>query len=157
MLWTGHDPLCHTLLASLGPEPLDKAFDGDHLYDCSRGRAVPVKQFIMDAKVVVGVGNIYANEALFDAGIHPARRAGRVSALRYAALATSIRKVLRGAIKKGGTTLRDFVREDGQPGYFRHALKVYGRDGLPCPRCRRAIARCIIGQRSCFYCAACQK
>ena len=157
VLWTGRDPLRHALLASLGPEPLEEGFNGAYLYHKSRGRTAAVKQFIMDSKVVVGVGNIYASEALFDAGVHPARRAGQVSARRYEVLATAIRKVLQSAIKKGGTTLRDFVREDGRPGYFGQALKMYGRRGLPCPQCQRAIMRRTIGQRSSFYCAACQR
>ncbi len=157
VLWTARDPLRHALLAPLGPEPLGAALDGAYLYRKSRGRTAPVKQFIMDSKIVVGVGNIYASEALFAAGIHPARRAGRVSAARYAALTAAIRNVLESAIKKGGTTLRDFVREDGQPGYFRTSLQVYGRDGLPCPKCAGNIMCRTIGQRSSFYCAVCQK
>ncbi len=157
VLWVMRDPLRHALLASLGPEPLGDVFDGAYLYRRSRGRTVPVKSFIMDSKVVVGVGNIYANEALFVAGIHPARRAGCVSEARYDALAAAIREVLKGAIRQGGTTLRDFVREDGRPGYFRHALKVYGRGGLSCPQCAGNIVRRVIGQRSSFYCTRCQK
>ena len=157
VLWTARDPLRHALLAPLGPEPFDAGFDGAYCHRGSRGRAVAVKQFIMDPKTVAGVGNIYANEALFAAGIHPARRAGRVSRARYDTLAATIRKVLRRAIDKGGTTLRDFVREDGRPGYFRHSLKVYDRESLPCPNCAAAIVRRVVGQRSSFYCKVCQK
>lgn len=157
VLWTKHDPLRHALLASLGPEPLGKSFDGAYLYRKSRGRSAAVKQFIMDSKTVAGVGNIYANEALFSAGIHPARSAGRVAAPRYDALALAVRKVLNRAIRKGGTTLKDFVREDGRPGYFQFSLKVYGRGGLSCPRCSGKITSCTIGQRASFYCAGCQR
>ncbi len=156
VLWTVRDPLRHVLLASLGPEPLGAALDGAYLYRKSRGRTAAIKQFIMDSKIVAGIGNIYANEALFAAGIHPARGAGRVSPARCGVLAAAIRKVLHSAIKKGGTTLRDFVRADGRPGYFRSSLKVYGRAGLPCPRCAGNIVCRTIGQRSSFYCAACQ-
>ena len=157
VLWTKGSPLRHRLLAPLGVEPLSGAFDGAYLYRRSRHRTVAVKQFVMDAKVVAGVGNIYANEALFLAGIHPTRRAGRISLARYGSLAASIRRVLRQAIDQGGTTLRDFVREDGRPGYFRVSLRVYGREGLPCFRCRRKIVCRRVGQRSSFYCANCQK
>ncbi len=157
VLWTKRDPLRHALLASLGPEPLSETFDGAYLHRKSRGRVTSVKQFIMDSKTVAGVGNIYANEALFLAGIHPARRAGRVAASRYDALACAVRKVLNRAIKKGGTTLKDFVREDGRPGYFQFSLKVYGRSGLSCPRCAGRIRSRVIGQRASFYCTGCQR
>ena len=156
VLWTARDPHRHPLLVSLGPEPLGGAFDGAYLYRRSRGRKVAVKQFIMDPGTVVGVGNIYASEALFAAGIHPVRAAGRVSEPRYTRLAGAVNKVLRSAIRRGGTTLRDFIREDGSPGYFRRSLKVYGREGLACPRCGAAIVCRVIGQRSSFYCASCQ-
>src|SRR5512143_202406 len=139
VLWTREDPLEHELLRDLGPEPLGKQFDDEYLYKLSRGRTVNVKQFIMDSKVVVGVGNIYASEALFLARIHPSRKAGSLSKARCAALAGAIRDVLTAAIKQGGTTLRDFVGGDGKPGYFAQQLNVYGRTGEACPVCGSAI------------------
>lgn len=157
LLWTAADPHRHPLLASLGPEPLDDGFDGDRLHAQSRGRAVAVKNFIMNARVVVGVGNIYASEALFAAGIHPARPAGRVSRTRYRALADAVRQVLRRSLRAGGTTLRDFVREDGRPGYYTRALDVYGRAGEPCRRCGKPVRMRVIGQRSSFFCGGCQR
>ncbi|MEN8175448.1 MAG: bifunctional DNA-formamidopyrimidine glycosylase/DNA-(apurinic or apyrimidinic site) lyase [Pseudomonadota bacterium] len=147
----------HPLLAHLGPEPLGREFDGDYLYDESRGRTLAVKNFIMNSQVVVGVGNIYASESLFLAGIHPARAAGRISRARYDRLENAIRNRLVAAIEQGGTTLRDFVREDGRPGYFTQQLAVYGRDGEPCPACGRAIALRVIGQRSSYFCSRCQR
>lgn len=147
----------HPLLRGLGPEPLDPGFDGDYLFERSRGRRVPVKAFLMDQKVVVGVGNIYATEALFEAGISPLRAAGRVSRERYAALATAVRRVLRKAIRRGGTTLRDFVRPNGEPGYFEPQLTVYGHGGQPCPRCGRRLKQLAIGQRATVWCGHCQK
>lgn len=156
LLWAD-DPAKHPLLASLGPEPLDDGFDGDHLWRASRGRRIAVKPFIMDASIVVGVGNIYASEALFAAGIHPRRAAGRVSRERYARLAETIRSVLKRAIRAGGTTLRDFHGGDGAPGYFRQKLDVYGRDGQPCRVCRSDIRVIVLGQRSTFYCLNCQR
>jgi len=156
LLWSS-DPLQHDLLRSLGPEPLTGDFDGDYLRQKSRGRRVSIKQFIMTGSVVVGVGNIYASEALFLAGIHPRRRADRVSAVRLAGLADSIKSVLQSAIDAGGTTLQDFHGGDGEPGYFRQQLKVYGRDGDPCRRCKQPIAVVVLGQRSTFYCKNCQK
>jgi formamidopyrimidine-DNA glycosylase len=125
--------LQHPLLDHLGPEPLSGSFSGAYLYERSRRRRIPVKQFIMDGKVVVGVGNIYANEALFMAGIHPARAAGRVAKARYEILVGTIKQVLADAIKQGGTTLRDFVGGDGSPGYFAQQLRVYGREGRRYP------------------------
>jgi formamidopyrimidine-DNA glycosylase len=147
----------HPLLESLGPEPLWDEFDGDYLYRLSRGRRAPVKAFIMDGRVVVGVGNIYAAESLFLAGIHPGRPAGRVSRARYAALADHIKSVLTSAIKQGGTTLRDFVGSDGKPGYFAQQLYVYGRAGAPCKRCGSDLRERRIGQRASVYCIACQR
>ena len=131
-------------------------FSGDYLKRKSHGRRGAVKNFIMDGKVVVGVGNIYASEALYMSGIHPGRQAGRISAERYAALVASIRDVLERAIRQGGTTLRDFNQSDGNPGYFAQELLVYGREGLPCFQCQAPIRRKVIGQRSSFYCASCQ-
>jgi formamidopyrimidine-DNA glycosylase len=146
----------HPLLRHLGPEPLQDGFSGAYLYQKSRGRRGAVKNFIMDGKVVVGVGNIYASESLFMAGIHPVRAAGRISAVRYGALVAAIRDVLQHAIRQGGTTLRDFAGSDGKPGYFAQELLVYGRDGAPCFQCGAAIRKKVIGQRSSFYCARCQ-
>lgn len=156
-LWTVEDPYQHPLLKKLGPEPLEDAFDGDWLHERARARKVAVKSLLMDGKVVVGVGNIYASEALYLAGIHPARAAGRISRHRYANLATSVRRVLTAAIEAGGTTLRDFVASDGRPGYFSRRLRVYGRAGASCERCDGVIASRIIGQRNTYYCARCQR
>ncbi len=147
----------HPLLSNLGPEPLSDAFDGDYLYQLSRGRSVPVKSFIMDGKVVVGVGNIYANEVLFLAGIHPRRAAGRVSQARYNTLAHSIKQVLTSAIEQGGTTLRDFVGGDGKPGYFAQQLYVYGRGGDSCKHCQARLREIRLGQRSTVFCVTCQR
>ncbi len=157
MLWCENDPLTHPLLANLGPEPFEPRFDAAYLRERALGRRGAVKNFIMDAHIVVGVGNIYASESLFRAGIHPARAAGRVSAVRYAALCAHIREVLAEAITAGGTTLRDFVRNDGEPGYFRHDLRVYGRVGEPCTTCNTPVSMRVIGQRSSFFCVACQR
>lgn len=147
----------HKLTSSLGPEPLSMEFDGDYLYRVSRGRRLAVKSLLMNSRIVVGIGNIYANEALFAAGIRPDRAAGRISRDRYARLAEAVQAVLREAIDAGGTTLRDFVREDGSPGYFRQALGVYGRGGEPCPRCARPLRESRLGQRSTVWCAQCQR
>jgi len=147
----------HPLLAQLGPEPLSPAFDGAYLHRLSRGRRAPVKTFIMDSHIVVGVGNIYASEALHRAGIHPHRPAGRIALPRYERLAAAIKTVLAAAIAEGGTSLRDFVQEDGNPGYFARELKVYGRAGLPCPGCGEPVRIQRIGQRSSFYCPRCQR
>jgi formamidopyrimidine-DNA glycosylase len=156
-LWAEHPVNDHTLLASLGPEPLSDAFDGRYLHRVSRGRKLAIKNFIMDGKVVVGVGNIYASEALFMAGIHPLRAAGRISRERYDGLAAAIRDVLKRAIRQGGTTLRDFVDSDGSPGYFAQELLVYGRAGQACFQCASPIRQKVIGQRSSFYCISCQR
>ncbi|MGH8570916.1 MAG: bifunctional DNA-formamidopyrimidine glycosylase/DNA-(apurinic or apyrimidinic site) lyase, partial [Gammaproteobacteria bacterium] len=125
VLWTQEEVQKHPLLARLGPEPWDPAFSGAYLYGLARARRAAVKNFVMDARVVVGVGNIYANEALFRAGIHPNREARRVSHKRYEELVRAIRAVLEEAIQQGGTTLRDFTRSDGTPGYFAQALAIY--------------------------------
>ena len=154
--WTTGDPLGHPLLAGLGPEPLERGFDGDCLADRARGRRVSVKQFLLDQRTVVGVGNIYASEALFRAGIHPRRAAGRVSRERYRRLAGAVREVLEEAIRQGGTTLRDYVSPDGTPGYFRQELDVYERAGQPCRRCGTPIRRVAQGQRSTYFCPSCQ-
>lgn len=146
----------HPLLDHLGPEPLGNEFHGGWLFAESRRRKIVVKSFIMDAAVVVGVGNIYASEALFLAGIRPNRPAGQIGEQRYDRLAQEIRRVLSQAIKCGGTTLRDFVGSDGAPGYFAQQLEVYGREGEPCGRCEGVVRRVVIGQRSTFYCPHCQ-
>lgn len=147
----------HPLLQGLGPEPLDDAFDGDYLFERSRGRRVPVKAFLMDQAVVVGVGNIYAAESLFRAGISPLREAGRVSRERYRRLATAIKDILGHAIARGGTTLRDFISPDGAPGYFEQELSVYGRDGQACVTCGRLLRHAMIGQRASVWCGYCQR
>jgi len=157
ILWTTDSPEEHLLLSKLGPEPLDKGFNGKVLFDQSRKKTVAVKNFIMNSHVVVGVGNIYASEALFMSGIRPGKASGRVSAAAYDDLANNIKKVLRAAIKQGGTTLRDFVNSSGEPGYFQQTLNVYGREGEPCKVCMQAIKQKTIGQRSTFYCSRCQK
>ena len=147
----------HELLRSLGPEPLSDAFDGAYLYRRSRGRRGAVKNFIMDGKTVVGVGNIYASEALFMSGIHPSRPAGRISAARYEALSQAIKDVLARAIRRGGTTLRDFLDPDSSPGYFAQELLVYDREGEACFNCGEPVRRRVIGQRSSYYCPSCQR
>jgi formamidopyrimidine-DNA glycosylase len=147
----------HELLADLGPEPLSDRFDGDYLFAMSRGRSAPVKTFLMDQRVVVGVGNIYVAEALFAAGVSPLRAAGKVSRERYQRLAEEIRLVLGHAIERGGTTLRDFLAPDGAPGYFEQELAAYGRGGEPCPRCGRALKQAAIGQRTTVWCGHCQR
>ncbi|HEY8011570.1 MAG TPA: bifunctional DNA-formamidopyrimidine glycosylase/DNA-(apurinic or apyrimidinic site) lyase [Rudaea sp.] len=147
----------HKLLAGLGPEPLGEEFDGDYLWRKSRGRAAAVKTWLMDQKIVVGVGNIYAAEALFAAGIHPNRAAGSVSRLRYMRLAREVKRILEYAITRGGTTLRDFISPDGTPGYFEQELFVYGRAGQPCKVCGTPIRAITLGQRSTFYCPRCQR
>jgi len=156
-LWLQDDMLSHELLRDLGPEPLSDGFTADYLYRVSRGRKAAVKNFIMDGHVVVGVGNIYASEALFMAGIHPQRAAGRVSLQRYESLAAAIRDVLERAIRRGGTTLRDFVNSDGAPGYFAQELLVYDRAGSDCFQCGGKITQKVIGQRTRYYSTVCQR
>ena len=146
----------HPLLVNQGVEPLSKAFNADYLYSKSRGRSLAVKNFIMDGHVLLGVGNIYAAEALYLAGIHPRRGAGRISLQRYEKLVGAIRTVLEAAIESGGTTLRDYVDGSGNPGYFRQQLQVYGKAGEPCRQCGRPIRSIRLGQRSSFYCSRCQ-
>ena len=147
----------HPLLADLGPEPLGDDFDGDHLWQRSRGRSAAVKVFLMDQAIVVGVGNIYASEALFAAGVHPKRAAGSISRERYARIATEIKRILNHAIARGGTTLRDFINPDSEPGYFEQELFVYGREGQPCKVCGTPIRAITLGQRTTFYCPRCQR
>lgn len=155
VLWTA-EPDRHPLLAHLGPEPLD-GLTADHLYKASRGRTRAVKDFLMDGRVVAGIGNIYANEALFLAGIDPRRPAGRISRARYADLRVALTRVLTQALTAGGTTLRDFRAADGSPGYFKQSLRVYGRKGLRCPRCAGPVRQVVVGQRSAFFCGRCQR
>nr|MBV6628883.1 bifunctional DNA-formamidopyrimidine glycosylase/DNA-(apurinic or apyrimidinic site) lyase [Oceanococcus sp. HetDA_MAG_MS8] len=147
----------HPLLASLGPEPLSPEFTATYLYQRSRGRKGPVKPFIMDQAIVVGVGNIYATEALFAAGIHPRRPAGRVSLKRYTALVDAIRAVLAESIQRGGTTLRDYVDPQGSPGWFRLQLAAYEQADKPCQRCSTPIRREVLGQRASYFCPSCQR
>jgi formamidopyrimidine-DNA glycosylase len=156
-LWHNGDPGEHFLLRQLGPEPLEADFTAEALWRRSRRRDVAVKSFIMDSKVVVGVGNIYANEALYLAGIHPLRSAGRISLARYQRLHGAVREVLAGAIAQGGTTLRDFVGGDGAPGYFAQSLKVYGHGGGPCPGCGQSLREVRLAQRTTVYCPRCQR
>lgn len=156
LLWARADEP-HALLGKLGPEPLSAAFDGERLYQLSRGKSTAVKPFIMDNAVVVGVGNIYASEALFAAGIDPRREAGRISRQRYLRLAEEIKRILAAAIERGGTTLRDFVGGDGQPGYFKQELFVYGRGGQLCKQCGTTLSEVRLGQRSSVFCRNCQR
>lgn len=147
----------HPLLENLGPEPLGGQFTGTYLRRMLDGRRQPIKTALMDSRIVVGVGNIYASEALYRAGIHPLRAAGRVSLARLGRLADSVKGVLAAAIEAGGTTLRDFYGSDGQPGHFQFRLHVYGRAGEPCPGCGGAVRQRRVGQRSTFYCPRCQR
>ncbi|PZQ22946.1 MAG: DNA-formamidopyrimidine glycosylase [Stenotrophomonas acidaminiphila] len=156
LLWQPSGEI-HPLLQGLGPEPLSDDFDGDYLFELSRGRKAPVKTFLMDQAVVVGVGNIYAAESLFRAGISPLRAAGKVSRDRYVALAAAVKDILAYAITRGGTTLRDFLSPDGAPGYFEQELSAYGRGGEPCPRCGRPMKQASIGQRATVWCGHCQR
>lgn len=156
MLWTIDPPLEHTLLSDLGPEPFAKEFNAQYLSDCAKSRSVPVKNFIMDSKIVVGVGNIYASEALFAAGIDPRCPAKKISSDRYANLIKHIKIILKKSIKKGGTTLKDFLDASGKPGYFSQELLVYGRNGQPCRTCNTPIQSLMLGQRNTFFCPRCQ-
>lgn len=156
VLWSEGDPLRHPLLKPLGLEPLDSTFNGRYLFQQSHHRRTAVKLFIMDSHRVVGIGNIYANEALFRAGIHPQRAAGRISLNRYERLAEAIKEVLYDALRAGGTTLKDFLSSNGKPGYFSRQIQVYGRAGNSCPVCNKPIRARQIGQRASFYCTYCQ-
>lgn len=157
VLWSKDDPLNHKLLIKLGPEPLDKEFNAELLFEKSRKRKTSIKQFIMDSKIVVGVGNIYASESLFLAGIHPKRLAGKITKKNALYLTIAIKKILKQAIKQGGTTLKDFKSSDGKPGYFQQKLKVYDRKNEACINCKKPIKQITLGQRSTFYCTHCQK
>ena len=157
ILWTREPTQNHRLLKSLGPEPLTDDFNGEHLYQKARGRSQSIKAFIMDSHTVVGVGNIYANEALFKAGIHPKRQAGRIALERYRKLSQCIKQVLTDAIKQGGTTLRDFVGSDGKPGYFKQQLNVYGRAEMPCTVCQQPLKLIKQANRATVFCQQCQR
>lgn len=157
VLWTPDDWQHHKLIASLGPEPLSDDFHVAYLYQQSRNKSVSIKTFIMNSHVVVGVGNIYASESLFRAGIHPTRPAKRIAKTRYEKLVTSIKQVLEKAIAEGGTTLKDFSNAEGKPGYFAQQLNVYGRAGMPCPCCKASIKQKVIAQRATYYCSHCQR
>jgi len=151
------DPLAHPLLAKLAPEPFAAAFDAQYLWRISRRRKVSVKQLIMNGRVVTGVGNIYASEALFRCGIRPRRQGGSLRRDEASRLVAAIRQVLRQAIRVGGTTLRDYVSPDGNPGYFRQKLYVYERAGEPCRNCGTLIRTFTQGQRATYYCPTCQR
>jgi formamidopyrimidine-DNA glycosylase len=157
LLWVSGDPLQHPLLSRLGPEPLSAEFSGAYLKRVAAGRRLAVKPLIMDQQVVVGVGNIYASEALFRSGIRPTLAAGRLTLKRWTQLVRDIQLVLEQAIAAGGTTLQDFHQSDGRPGYFRQQLLVYGRAGEPCTVCHEPIEQLRLGQRSTFFCRRCQK
>ncbi len=157
VLWTTEPWGKHKLISKLGPEPLTKNFDEKHLFEQSRKKTVAVKSFIMNGHIVVGVGNIYASEALFIAGINPNKAAGKVSKKSYIALTAAIKTILSKAIKSGGTTLKDFSSPDGSPGYFVQQLNVYGKKSEPCPQCKKPIMQKIINQRATYYCTTCQK
>lgn len=157
VLWCKGDPLKHKYLINLGPEPLDNEFNAELLFEKSRKRKTSIKQFIMDAKIVVGVGNIYASESLFLAGVHPKRLAGKITKKNSLDLTAAIKQILKDAIKQGGTTLKDFKSSDGKPGYFQQKLKVYNRKNEACVVCKKPIKQVTLGQRSTFYCSNCQK
>jgi formamidopyrimidine-DNA glycosylase len=156
-LWLPRKAEQHALLRHLGLEPLDRAFTGEALHERARGRKVAVKLFLMNSHIVTGVGNIYASEALFRAGIHPLREAGRISRARWDRIAQAVRETLERAVEKGGTTLRDFASADGAPGYFLAECAVYGREGRPCVRCGTKVRAIRQAQRSTFFCPRCQR
>jgi len=156
MLFTDEDWQAHPLIAHLGPEPLNDDFCVDYLSSKAKPKSSAIKSIIMDSNVVVGVGNIYANEALYRAGIRPTRRGGNISKKRYCKLTSSIKVVLAEAIKQGGTTLKDFTNSDGKPGYFKQKLHVYGRDGQLCFHCGDKIRLAKMQNRSTYFCASCQ-
>ena len=157
LLYTSADPNEHPLLARLGPEPFSAAFDAGYLYRITRGRRVAIKQLLMNSQLVVGVGNIYASEALFRARLRPTRAARTLTRADAARLVRGVRAVLGQAIRAGGTTLRDYLGADGAPGYFRQRLYVYERRGKPCRRCGTPVRAMTQGQRSTYYCPSCQK
>lgn len=155
LLYSAGDPLCHRLLRGLGPEPLGDEFHADYLHGRCQGRRVAIKSLLMNSHIVVGVGNIYASEALYRAGIRPTRAARRISKKRIARLVDAVRETLAEAIEHGGTTLRDFVQADGRPGYFRHELRVYGNTAA-CGACGGPVRHIVQAQRASYYCPVCQ-
>lgn len=157
MLWIEGTTPRHALLEALGPEPLSDEFGGDYLFAVTRGRSVSIKEFIMNSRIVVGVGNIYASESLFQAGIHPSRPAGRISHARHARLAAAIKHTLAVAIAAGGSSLRNYVQASGELGYFQVNAFVYDREGAPCRTCKTPIRSTRHGQRTTYFCPACQK
>ena len=157
VLWAPGDPASHKLIAHLGVEPLSRKLDARRLHALTRGRRIAIKLLLMDARLIVGVGNIYASESLFRAGINPRMRASRLTIEQARRLAPAIKHTLQKAIRAGGSTLRDFVGVDGSPGYFQQRYWVYDRAGLPCRRCGSPIRRIVQGQRSTYYCPTCQK
>ncbi|MBA2654504.1 MAG: bifunctional DNA-formamidopyrimidine glycosylase/DNA-(apurinic or apyrimidinic site) lyase [Gammaproteobacteria bacterium] len=156
LLWTRDDPMGHPLLAHLGKEPLEPGFTAAYLYKCAKNRKIGIKQFIMNSTIVVGVGNIYAAEALFLAKINPLKPSQALDLTHFEQLVVSIKKVLKAAIKQGGTTLRDFLNSAGKPGYFKLKLNVYGREGLACNQCGTCLKKIVIQNRSTVYCPYCQ-
>lgn len=159
LLWTDdtHPEESHPLLKELGIDPLLKEFTGKYLFERARNRKVAVKAFIMNSKIVVGVGNIYATESLFKAGVHPLKAAGKVMPAEFAAIAKAIQHILKKAIKAGGTTFKDFASPSGAPGYFSVHLNIYGKQNLPCPKCKTKLISLRIGERNSVYCRHCQK
>lgn len=157
ILWLDESPQEHKLLNHLGPEPLSDDFNAEYLWQRSRGKQVAVKQFVMDQKTVTGIGNIYATEALFTAGVHPNKPAGKVSKAKYGMFVDEAKRILQRSITRGGTTLRDFVGGDGKPGYFAQQLLVYGRKGQECPTCSTILEEIRLSNRSSVFCPKCQK
>lgn len=157
VLWTDAPIEDHKLIEALGPEPLERSFDAEYLHKKAMNRSCAIKSLIMNSHIVVGVGNIYASESLFKAGINPRRKAGNISRHRLHGLVIAIKEILRDSIEQGGTTLKDFTAEDGQPGYFAQKLLVYGRAGEPCTRCHATIKQITQQQRSTYYCPQCQR
>ena len=155
--WTPRDPLEHKLLQHLGPEPLDSEFDVDYLYRVTRRKSVSIKNLLMDSHIVVGVGNIYANEALFRARVRPTTPAGSIARVRLERIVVSVQAVLTEAISLGGTTLRDYIGSNGEPGYFKQELYVYGRSGERCLVCESKLKGIVLGQRQTVYCPSCQR
>ena len=157
LLWSSTAIENHKLIQHLGPEPLSDLFHIDDLYPKTKQKKTPIKSLIMDGQIVVGVGNIYASEALFQSGIHPKRAAQNISKKRLIKLVSAIKNILNQAIQQGGTTLKDFVNSEGNPGYFQQTLNVYGQKGKPCPICQTPIKQITLAQRSTFYCPQCQR
>lgn len=157
ILFTHDSPDGHPLIKTIGPEPLSGKFNADYLWEKANGKATAIKNFIMDSHIVAGVGNIYATEALFAAGIKPAKAAGKITYQQCHDLVTAIKAILSYAISQGGTTLKDFTQSNGKPGYFKLALQAYGKSGEPCPRCTKPLRNIILGQRATVYCTQCQK